>query len=302
MEHTRLINKYLISATRKNRITAASNYIWLEVEIDPDRRKVLANNRLVIERLYSTDEIYPKETYFGESTMLGMARKSIGKSSFKETKSFVYKLCSSDEFKVYSLSQDDKFKIHNLFINHEGFKISNEWPLILLGPTDFIKNNECDEEFIDDSLGLYFPVLNIIILNDEKIAAETNKMITSTQSYIPYDVFFRIILYHELGHWISHEIAIKTINYWDDSSFNSSSTDLVEFWAQYLAYLLLPKSHRVLMQIFSNNQPDEYKNFQLAINKSQEFILRFLEFRELDSWTKLKDKIEEVSDSSCFIW
>lgn len=302
MEHTRLINKYIISETRKHRIIDASNYIWLTVELDSESRKVLANNKLVIERLHSTDEIYPKEASFGEATMLGMARKSIGKSSFTETTSFVYKLCSSDEFKVYSLSQDDKFKIHDLFLNQEGFVVSNEWPLILLGPTDVIKNNEYDEKFIDDSLGLYFPVLNIIILDDEKIASETNKMITSTKSFIPYDVFFRIVLYHELGHWISHEIAIKCSNNWDDSSFNSSSTDLVEFWAQYFAYLLLPKSHREIMHIYSNTQPDEYKHFQLAINKSQEFILSFLEFRELDSWTQLKDKIEGVSDSSYFIW
>ena len=148
-----------------------------------------------------------------------------------------------------------------------GLKLPHEieFPTIITGNLEnFILPDEL--EAIVEPLGVYFPILNLIIIDLDRIAglAIENTWIDSGGMEFPnFSAAYDIVLKHEIGHWISHEIKLND-TYFEDRKFLTLDSSIHEFWAQIIAYNLLdndPETQRY-MNFLADKQPAIYQYYK----------------------------------------
>jgi hypothetical protein len=171
-----------------------------------------------------------------------------------------------------------------------------EFPLIISGDLNRINHTEDNLFVIKDKLGAYFPILNIIIIDQEKITAISNDYTWDDGFYVwpDYNSNYEIVLRHEIGHWISHEILIDG-KFFNDDEFRALKIEIHEFWAQIIAYNLLDKrkDFQNFMNLLSKNQDDIYQTYDRFSNE-----LTPIDIRNLLS---IREEITNTSDLIKFI-
>lgn len=152
-----------------------------------------------------------------------------------------------------------------------------DYPFIISGNLDDIVVDELGG--VIDLMGAYFPVLNIIIIDQVKITEISNslKWTNHNISWPNYSAVYEIVLRHEVSHWISHELLVKG-NYFSDTDFLGLPSEIHEFWAQLFTYNLLdnyPDNQR-FMDLLAENQPTIYQTYKEYCGDLSYFDLREL--------------------------
>jgi len=201
-------------------------------------------------------------------------------------------IIDNEQYVIYPLLSRYKKLLYSIFHKVNcNYKLSYEIPLILIGDIEFIKQEKFDENnLIFDPFGVYYPIINIIIIDAERIL----RFIQEKELDIEYSVFFEKVLSHELGHWISHELFIDG-KIWDDTNFLNSSMDVKEFWANYLSYLMMDDEQRLFQKYLAkNHQTMPYQRYLEAIDKDSLDVLMLLSLREKLNWNELSEKIKSI--------
>ena len=168
------------------------------------------------------------------------------------------------------------------------FSINQNHPVI------HISNNECtvkQSENIFDLLGVYkFVAPNSsgeIIMYSKCIAEYAESMFNNTTylgiftSVLECEKFvYKVVLFHELGHWISHWSLDSNNNFWSDDfwELRPNPNDLLEGLAQYICYyfILHDKDCNKLKFTFEhlllNSSPPYHKHIEIIKHKKNSFI------------------------------
>lgn len=251
---------------------------------------------------------------------LGQIRKSPGALNH---------ILNSEAYTIYPFSKLQEQHLRQGF--EEGFKFEYSLPLILLGKTPELEYNTkgashaTDSNFnanpnpdyaIIDAFGCYLPVINIILIDTEKIL----HFIEQENPNVEYNVFFETVLYHELGHWLSHEMGCNTYSpelsnspdknnpywvleqlgffpfeIWEDESFINSSVEIKEFWAQYLSFLIMDHGQKAFQKHLAlNHQSKPYQLYLLAEKKEPKRVLKLLYKSREMQWPELEKEIEAL--------
>lgn len=230
-----------------------------------------------------------------------MGIKSLGLLTKNDNKNpILYHLIDSEEYLIYPLLYKDERLLNSIFFKiKSNFELSHEIPLILLGDIETINKiqNEDEDKFkniennvIIDTFGVYYPVINIIIIDTEKIL----RFMHEEKLDIKYSIFFEKVLLHELGHWISHELLIGG-KIWSDMEFFKSSMDVKEFWANYLSYLMMDDEQRLFQKYLAEKyQSVPYQRYLEAVDKDSLQVLMLLSERENLNWKDLSVKINSI--------
>lgn len=211
-------------------------------------------------------------------------------------------IINDGEYIIYPLLSRYEKLLHSVFYKINGdYNLMEKIPLILLGDIEIIdefqhedqdKINNYQNYIITDPFGVYYPVINIIILDTEKML----RFIKEEELLIEYSIFFEKVLLHELGHWISHELSING-KIWDDVNFFKSCMDVKEFWANYLSYLMMDDKHRLFQKYLAKEyQSIPYQRYLEAINKDSVKVLKLLSQRENLNWEDLSNEIKSIGD------
>lgn len=249
-------------------------------------------------------------------------------------KSLLYTLFTSGNYYRYELTPQQKQQLHNVFNGLERyFELNPILPLIFIGnlparpnrtniskrQKDFSKEDCYEDQPVSDPFGCYYPILKIIVVDKVKIL----QFIKKNQMLCEASDFFEMVLFHELGHWISHQTNCKdlwldkeledwagivfdeffrTNDAWEDSSFLSASIEIKEFWAQYLSFLIMNNNQKTLQKDFAlNHQANPYQLYLLAEKKEPKYTLELLPKSRTLQWPELKEKlmaIKNVENSS----
>lgn len=211
-------------------------------------------------------------------------------------------IINDGEYIIYPLLSRYEKLLHSVFYKINGdYNLMEKIPLILLGDIEIIDElqNEDQDKFnnyqnylITDPFGVYYPVINIIVLDTEKML----RFIKEEKLLIEYSIFFEKVLLHELGHWISHELSING-KIWDDENFFKSSMDVKEFWANYLSYLMMDDKHRLFLKYLAKEyQSIPYQRYLEAIDKDSVKVLKLLSQRENLNWEDLSTEIKSIEN------
>ena len=143
-----------------------------------------------------------------------------------------------------------------------------------------------------DPYGYYVPIYNIIVLESNEIHKDFKRE--------KYELALNIVLCHELGHWISHELKLKnnktgSAERWEDRNFRHAETEVKEFWAQIISYAIMNEEERELQLELSNNQNEPYQLYIDYRTKNILDIFDLLKDRESDDWLSLKTKLDALS-------
>ena len=139
-------------------------------------------------------------------------------------------------------------------LNYEKEEISFGW----------LMDSSCIWDY-EKILGLYNPLEERIYIFQRGI--EITAM--GLYPYFGYDVSFdlrRVVLMHEISHWITH-MVIKEGKNWPTLNFAKSTDEVLEGWAQLLTWLALnsPEGNDELRKIFKElnlRQSQPYKVFK----------------------------------------
>jgi hypothetical protein len=182
-----------------------------------------------------------------------------------------------------------------------------DYPIIISGNLDEIKKiimgqDVCIVEGILDKLGAYFPVLNIIVMDQEKITEVSNELKWYNDSCVwpNYTAVYEIVLRHEIGHWLSHELLVNRMCF-NDTTFLKLDLEIHEFWAQIIAYNLLDNDSETqrFMNLLAENQPAIYQTYKQYSNDLTNLDLRDLLIRrdEITNMVNLRTIIGEIKHS-----
>jgi hypothetical protein len=138
-----------------------------------------------------------------------------------------------------------------------------DYPFIISGNLDEIAANDIGG--IIDPMGAYFPVLNIIIIDQVKVTEISNNLKWTNQNitWPNYSAVYEITLRHEVSHWISHEMLVKGESF-RDTSFIGLPPEIHEFGAQLFAYNLLDNDTETqkFMDLLADSQPAIYQLYK----------------------------------------
>jgi len=200
------------------------------------------------------------------------------------------------DFLIYPLLSKYENLLHSIFKGIKwDLKLNDSKPLILLGDIEFLHNNSDENNIfgnniVVDSFGIYIPVINIIVIDTEKIL----KSIQDNQVKTSFSIFFEKVLLHELGHWFSHEASING-DIWNDDEFFESSSEVKEFWAQYLSFLMMDDELRSFQKYFAKTyQTKPYQRYLEAVDKDRLQVLDLLKERKKLNWSDLSSKIKSI--------
>jgi hypothetical protein len=149
---------------------------------------------------------------------------------------------------------------------------------------------------IIDIFGAYFPVFNIIVIDVKKITKIANSIIWKKGNFfhLNFSALYELVLRHEIGHWISHEMLINS-KHLNDELYINLPTEIHEFWAQIIAYKLL-SSNRInqrFMDFFADQQPKEYQTYKDFKHLSDKGLSKlFLKRNEITSIDKLRNLLK----------
>ena len=162
----------------------------------------------------------------------------------------------------------------------------NSYPCIVIDTInpEVIKENNFN--IVSDAWGYYVPVLNLIKIDAVKIANDCDELMLS------YNEMFEIVLKHEIGHWLSHEILISG-EHWNDKSYINETKEVKEFWAQIFGHHLLSPAGRLKQMFFSAALNTIYQNYFPYKEIEMENLLNAFRKRELSGWESLVSSLEE---------
>jgi len=89
-----------------------------------------------------------------------------------------------------------------------------------------------------------------------------------------------IVLLHEIGHWITHQLPKNTSPGWETNLYVATEKNVHEGWAQLITYWVLDKIGGEIKDIFddlSNHQSSPYKVYEKFIRKNMDSVLNSLE-------------------------
>ena len=145
----------------------------------------------------------------------------------------------------------------------------------------------------------YFPVLNIIVIDQVKITEISNKLKWCNKKFAwpNYTAVYEIVLRHEIGHWLSHELLVNRM-YFSDTMFLRLNVEIHEFWAQIIAYNLLDNNSETqrFMNLLAENQPAIYQTYKQYSGDLSHLDLRDLLIRrdEITNTDNLRAIIGEI--------
>ncbi len=173
-----------------------------------------------------------------------------------------------------------------------------DYPFIFSGNLDDIVVDELGGVIIDP-MGAYFPVLNIIIIDQVKITEISNNLRWTNHniSWPNYSAVYEIVLRHEVSHWLSHELLVNG-DCFSDSAFLRLPDAIHEFWAQLFTYNLLENDTETqnFMDLLADNQPVIYQAYKEYYGVLSYHDLRDLLIRrnEITSINALQRTISDI--------
>ena len=191
------------------------------------------------------------------------------------------------ESQLLSLPNELENIIEDVFIkNHSGHNAIEmpgvlEYPFIISGKLENKNFNKIEQiegiKSIIDPMGVYIPILNIIVIDQEEIARTSNKIKWTNKNieWPNYSAVYEFVLRHELSHWISHEMLVKGEPF-NDNSFLKIPVEIHEFWAQLFAFNLLDTETQRFMNLLADDHPDIYQAYKNYVDD-----LSFLQLRDL---------------------
>ncbi|MBU3675895.1 MAG: hypothetical protein FGM54_01770 [Chitinophagaceae bacterium] len=188
----------------------------------------------------------------------------------------IYKIDNSDD---YTLLIENKFKYDNLndtdkrndnLFGEDFNQIRNNGIFDLLGK--YILRNGVDNE------GEIIIYQKAILKYSELLQA---KNFPDKSPADIYEALFKIVLWHEMGHWASHWLEDKKNNRWDNQYYKyvrPEDKDLHEGLAQAFTYWAImgcnTDEYLLLSMIFNSltlSQPKQYKTYHQIISKTKDF-------------------------------
>lgn len=192
----------------------------------------------------------------------------------------------------------DKFTTENFQWSGIKMPYSLEYPFIISGNIDKVKIEGC----IKDYAGMYFPVLNIILIDQEKITNLSNHWTWENDTHVwpNFTAVYEIVLRHEIGHWLSHELLVNT-EYFNDSTFVGLSSEIHEFWAQIIAHNLVDSDSEIqrFMSLLADDLPAEYQTYkkyadELSQTELRNLLMRRNEITNIDNLNAIIDEIKQT--------
>lgn len=213
----------------------------------------------------------------------------------------IYKIDNTDEytqliekkFDYDNMNSDERLNINDLEITSKEFR--NNGIFDLLGKY-VINNAENEGEIIiyHRAIKKYSELLR-------------NKYFPNKTLDDIYEALFKIVLWHEMGHWTSHWLENTNNNRWNNPNYkyvSQEDIDLHEGLAQaftHWAILFYDENEYPLLNtiftLMTLSQPSQYKTYYKIISKTNDFY-KFLdaisEIRKLTYPPELKDLLKNL--------
>jgi len=147
---------------------------------------------------------------------------------------------------------------------------------------------------IEQLLGLYLShekKIVLYLLGIRWAAEQLERRMNKSRSKIIEDLT-TIVLVHEIGHWITHQMPTKNYEEWEQEYYDTTSENVHEGWAQLITYWCIQNNPDLLttFQELNRNQSAPYHQYKDFVSYPENKVIASLdELRGLERGASVQD-------------